>query len=81
MLMKQLYIAIRYFHIISYIPIPILVNVKECVGIQTVALLVTLWISYGHPARNKRAGYLFEFHLSITLAVILISRTISGPMN
>ena len=34
---------------------------KQCVGIQIAALLVTLWISYGHPARNKRAGYLFEF--------------------
>ena len=40
------------------------------VGIQTAALLVTLWISYGHPAHIKHAGYLFEFHLSITLAVI-----------
>ena len=37
---------------------------------QTSALLATLWISCGHPARNKRAGYLFEFHLSITLAMI-----------
>ena len=27
------------------------------VGIQT----VILWISYGHPVRNKRARYLFEF--------------------
>ena len=26
------------------------------VGIQTVALLVTLWISYGHPEHNKRTG-------------------------
>ena len=26
------------------------------VRIQTAALLVTLWISYGHPARNKHAG-------------------------
>ena len=34
------------------------------VGIQTAALLVTHWISYGHPARNKRAGYLFEFHFT-----------------
>ena len=40
------------------------------VGTQTTALLVTHWISYGHPARIKRAGDLFEFHLSITLAVI-----------
>ena len=40
------------------------------VGIQTAALLVTHYISYGHPARNKHAGYLFEFHLPITLAVI-----------
>ena len=30
-----------------YIPIPIHVSVKECVGIQTAALLVTHWISYG----------------------------------
>ena len=40
------------------------------VGIQTAALLVTYWISYGNPARNKRAGYSFEFLLSITLTVI-----------
>ena len=40
------------------------------VGIQTAALLVTLWIYYGHPAYIKRAGCLFEFHLSIILAVI-----------
>ena len=46
------------------------VSVQECVGIQTAALLATLWISYGHPARNKRPDNLFEFHLSITLAVI-----------
>ena len=40
------------------------VSVQECVGIQTAALLATLWISYGHPAHYKRAGYLFEcpFH-------------------
>ena len=24
----------------------------DCVEIQTAALLATLWISYGHPARN-----------------------------
>ena len=42
------------------------VSVQECVGIQT----ATLWISYGHPSRNKRDGCLFEFYLSITLAVI-----------
>ena len=40
------------------------------VGIETAALLVTHWISYGHSARNKRADYLFEFHLPITIAVI-----------
>ena len=45
-------------------------SVKECVGIQTSALLVTPWISYGHPARIKHTGYLFEFYLSITLIVI-----------
>ena len=51
------------------------------VGIQTTALLVTLWISCGHTARNKHADYLFEFQLSITLAVIWISRTVAGPKN
>ena len=30
----------------------------------------TLQISNGHPVRIKRAGSLFEFHLSITLTVI-----------
>ena len=45
-------------------------RIKVNVGIQTAALLVTLWISYGHPVHNKHAGYLFEFHLSITIAVI-----------
>ena len=40
------------------------------VEIQTAALLVTLWISYGHLARIKRACCSFEFHLSIVLAVI-----------
>ena len=39
-------------------------------GIQAAALLVIHWISYGHPARIKRAGYLLEFHLPIALAVI-----------
>ena len=53
-----------------YVYIPIHVSVKECVGIQTAVLLVTHWISCEHPARNKRAGYLFELQLSITLAVI-----------
>ena len=48
---------------------------------QTAALLVTLWISCGHPARIKHAGYLFEVYLSITLAVIWISRTVAGPTN
>ena len=36
------------------------------IGYQT----MTLWIYHIHPTRIKRAGYLFEFHLSITLAVI-----------
>ena len=40
------------------------------VGIQTAALIVTHWISYGYPAGKKRAGYLFQFHLPITIAVI-----------
>ena len=64
-----------------YIYIHICVSVQECVGIQTAALLVTLWISYGHPARNKRAGYVFEFYLSITLAMICIYRTVANPKN
>ena len=64
-----------------YIYIPMHVSVKECVGIQTAALLVTHWISYGHPAGNKHAGYLFGFYLSITIAVIEIYRTIAGPKN
>ena len=51
------------------------------VGIQIVALLVTLWIFYGHPMRIKRARWLFEFYLSITLAVIWISRTVAGSKN
>ena len=37
------------------------------VEIQTAALLVTLWISYGNPVRIKHSGYLFEFYLSILL--------------
>ena len=40
------------------------------IEIKTAALLAALWISYGHPAHNKRAGYSFEFPLAITLAVI-----------
>ena len=55
--------------------------VSVVVGIQTATLLVTLWISYGHPVRIKRAGYLFKFHFSITLAVIWISRTVAGSNN
>ena len=51
------------------------------VGIQTAALLVTLWISYGHPARNKRAGFLFKFPFTITLPVIWIYRTVTNPKN
>ena len=42
------------------------VSVQECVGIQK----ATLWISYGHPVRNKCAGFLFELHFTITLIVI-----------
>ena len=42
------------------------VGVQDCVGIQ----IVTLWISYGHPARNKRVSFLFEFPFTITLTVI-----------
>ena len=42
----------------------------QSVGIQTIALLATLWIFGGHPARNKRAGYAFKFYSSITLTVI-----------
>ena len=53
------------------------ISVQECVGIQT----ATLWIFYGHPARNKCAGFLFEFHFTITLTVLLIYRTITDPKN
>ena len=60
---------------------PILPAILKSVGIQTAALLATLWISYGHPARNKRTGYLFEFPLSITLAVNRIYRTVDNPKN
>ena len=51
------------------------------VGIQTAALLVTLWISYGHPVRIKHAGWLFEFHFLLILAVIWISRTVASSKN
>ena len=51
------------------------------VGIQTTALLVTLWILYGHPVYIKHASWPFEFHLAITLAVIWISRTVAGSKN
>ena len=51
------------------------------VGIQTIARLVTLWISYGYPVHIKRAGSSFEFYLSITLVVIWISRTVAGSKN
>ena len=56
---------------------------KQCtfVGIQTATLLVTLWISYEHPVHIKCNGWLFEFLLSITLAVIWISRTVAGSRN
>ena len=37
-------------------------------GTQT----ATLWISYGNPADNKRAGFSFELHFTITLTVIYI---------
>ena len=42
------------------------VSVQECVGIQT----AKLWIFYGYPARNKRAGFLFAFYFTITITVI-----------
>ena len=44
-------------------------SVQECVEIQTSALLAILWIFYGHPARNKRASFLFEFSFTITLTM------------
>ena len=43
-----------------------------CWNTNSSTLLVTPWISYGHPVRIKRAGSLFEFQLSITLTVIWI---------
>ena len=54
------------------------VSVQECVGIQTAALLATLWISYRHLARNKCAGFLFEFPFTITFAACDLSYT--GPL-
>ena len=59
----------------------ITVTITETNWSQPRSVLVTLWISCGHPARNKCAGYLFEFHLSITLAVIWICRTVTSPKN
>ena len=52
-------------------------NALEIIWIQT----ATLWISYGHPARNKRTGFLFEFHLTITLTVVWIYSTVMDPKN
>ena len=46
------------------------VSLQECVGIQTTALLATLWISYGHSALNKHPGFLLEFPFTITLTVV-----------
>ena len=51
------------------------------VGIQTAALLVTLWISYGHTVHIQRADWSFEFQLSIYIAVIWIFRTVAGSKN
>ena len=36
-----------------HVSVSVSVSVRECVGIQTAVLLATLWISYGHPARNN----------------------------
>ena len=81
-LLKQVRLCVlNHPYINNYKYIPIQASVKECVGIKTAALLVTLWISYGHPVRIKRAGSLFGFHLSITLTVIWISRTVAGSNN
>ena len=35
----------------------------EVFEFKKTVLLATLWISYGQPAHNKGAGYLFEFFL------------------
>ena len=43
------------------------VSVQECVAIQK----ATLWIFYGQPAHNKRAGFLFEFSSNTGLLRIL----------
>ena len=34
---------------------------NTAVGIRTKGLLATLWISYRHPVRNKRAGFCLNF--------------------
>ena len=55
--------------------------IADFVGIKTAELLATLWISYGHLACNKRAGFSFEFPFTITLTVIRIYRTVTDPKN
>ena len=55
---------------------------KGCVGIQTaILLLVKLRIFYGHSVYIKRASWLFQFYLSITLVLIEISRTVASSKN
>ena len=44
----------------------VVVEYNDVVEIQT----ATLWIFYGHPACNKRAGILFELYFTITLTMI-----------
>ena len=52
--------------------------IKVFVGIQT----ATLWISYGHPVRNKCPGFSFELHFTIILfTVIWMYRIITDPKN
>ena len=52
-------------------------SVQEYVKFPT----ATLWISYGHPARNKRAGFLFEAQFIITLNMIRIYKTVTDSEN
>ena len=53
----------------------------NCWNTNSSTLLITPWISYGHPVRIKRVGSLFEFQFSTMLTLIWISRTVAGSKN
>ena len=82
---KEAWALQRYFWITKLLGRPMIEmwqrRIWWSVGIQTAALLVTLWIYFGHPVYNKRTSWSFGFHLSITLAVIWIFSTVAGSKN